>query len=513
MRRVLANSAARLRHSENAIRGASALLDGADSQVNARPLVRLGEGSYSVAEVCRILGKGMTSRKVHYWLDTGLVTDVSVVRGRRGVPTILTFRQLLEIRTVQYLRDSLQVDLRKVRDAFEWVLEQLFDRRSQVVFSRGPNGTLIARLDDGEEMTVPAGQALLPLQMKELTRGAKLWWLSDLASGRRPTRTGYSTHGISATGKLIAVAAFDGDWVLIDARTGRELAVIDRGDHGGWSITHLSDDRLIVNSRDGAIAAVSLEDPFPTVTPARQVSDEKILQTTATDELIFLGADDGHVHVLDALTTAPVCPPLSTQSGSSDYVTALAVATMRSGRQRLLVGTRKYNVLAYWVDEFLADNAIDSVDAGNEYNSVEGEVLLTGTRNSVDMLVALDTAAGEVVVAADGNDNYLIHEARVSKGLFSSPVIDDACQIGELLVTAHADMAVRWWSLDEPAQPRLVHTLRLPSRPWKVCPSVRRPPLHLNLHRAHHGSRGRMKNTVAVVELPREGPDWTYGPG
>lgn len=134
-----------------------------------RRLVPLGEGAYSVAEVCRILGSSMTPRKVHYWLDTGLISGQPISRGRRGVPTVLTFRQLLEIRTVQHLRDTIKVSLREVRRAFEWILRNLFDEREYIQFGRGPDGTLTAKLRSGEEITVPGGQGLLPVRIEQLT--------------------------------------------------------------------------------------------------------------------------------------------------------------------------------------------------------------------------------------------------------------------------------------------------------------------------------------------------------
>jgi uncharacterized protein (DUF433 family) len=139
-------------------------------------LVALGEGAYSVAEVCKILGPTMTSRKVHYWLDTGLVSGQPVQRGRPGVPTVLTFRQLLEIRTIQYLRDSLKVSLPKVRAAFAWILTHLFDAREHIQFSQGPHGTLVAALPSGEEIAVPGGQGLIPAEVRDLedTVGATL---------------------------------------------------------------------------------------------------------------------------------------------------------------------------------------------------------------------------------------------------------------------------------------------------------------------------------------------------
>lgn len=134
-----------------------------------RRLLALGEGAYSVSQVCRILGPTMTPRKVHYWLNTGLISGKPITRGRKGVPTVLTFRQLLEIRTVQHLRTTIGVSLREVRAAFEWVLSNLFDEHEHIEFAKGPGGVLIAKLGNGQEMTVPGGQFLMPAQIFELT--------------------------------------------------------------------------------------------------------------------------------------------------------------------------------------------------------------------------------------------------------------------------------------------------------------------------------------------------------
>src|SRR3954452_22571838 len=105
-------------------------------------LIPLGEGVYSVSEVCRILQPTMTPRKVHYWLSTGLISGGPFERGGRGRPTLLAFRQLLEIRTVQHLRDELKVPLPTVRFAFAWILEHIFDRGEEVRFTRGRAGHL-----------------------------------------------------------------------------------------------------------------------------------------------------------------------------------------------------------------------------------------------------------------------------------------------------------------------------------------------------------------------------------
>lgn len=112
--------------------------------VGDRRLIPLGEGAYTVSEVCRILQPTMTRHKVHYWLNTGLLSDPPVAHRGAGVPTLLSFRQLLELRTVQYLRDDLGIALFRVREAFEWILESVFaDSPTDVYFQRGQFGSVI----------------------------------------------------------------------------------------------------------------------------------------------------------------------------------------------------------------------------------------------------------------------------------------------------------------------------------------------------------------------------------
>jgi uncharacterized protein (DUF433 family)/DNA-binding transcriptional MerR regulator len=133
-----------------------------------RLLVPLGDAAaYSVAEVCRILQPGMTSRKVHYWLDTGLLS-LPIVHGRRGVPTLLSFRQLLEIRTVHVLRRELQFHLGDVRDAVETLLRRLFaDNWSTARFARGAHQEIVALLADSA-IALPSTQGVLDSVLPEL---------------------------------------------------------------------------------------------------------------------------------------------------------------------------------------------------------------------------------------------------------------------------------------------------------------------------------------------------------
>jgi uncharacterized protein (DUF433 family) len=134
-------------------------------------LIPLGEGGvYTVSDVCRILQPSMTPRKVHYWLDTNLLTD-PITRGRRGEPTLLSFRQLLEVRTVQRLRDDLAFSLPRVRGALAWILANLFDEHwRDLHYSSGVDHRLVARTSKGEMVIAPGGQGVLDLTVEGLNR-------------------------------------------------------------------------------------------------------------------------------------------------------------------------------------------------------------------------------------------------------------------------------------------------------------------------------------------------------
>jgi uncharacterized protein (DUF433 family)/DNA-binding transcriptional MerR regulator len=138
-----------------------------DMTEGQRRLVDLGSGVFTVSEVCRVLQPTMTPRKVHYWLDTGLLS-APVRWGSRGHPTLLSYRQLLEIRTVQHLRDELEFSLPKVREALEWILDHLFaEVWTDLHFAKGVDGSLVAQSGD-EQMVVPGGQGVLEGTLPEL---------------------------------------------------------------------------------------------------------------------------------------------------------------------------------------------------------------------------------------------------------------------------------------------------------------------------------------------------------
>jgi len=137
---------------------------------------------YSVQEVCRILRPGMTPRKVHHWLHTGLLGD-PVRPERRGRPTLLSFEQLVKIRTVQGLRDELGFSLGQVRDAVRWLLEALVEPDwSRVEFFRTGAGQVGVRDDRGVEMAI-GGQLVLAdtlPRLNALIRTARQEWESGI---------------------------------------------------------------------------------------------------------------------------------------------------------------------------------------------------------------------------------------------------------------------------------------------------------------------------------------------
>jgi uncharacterized protein (DUF433 family) len=134
--------------------------------VTGRHLMALSEGIYSVSDVCHVL-RPMTPRRVHYWLSTGLISGPPVAQGGHGQPTLLTFRQLLEVRTVQHLRDELKVPLPRVRDAFSWILDNVFENGLEVAFGRGPKREVTVTTEDGQSFAIATGQGVIP-NIKEL---------------------------------------------------------------------------------------------------------------------------------------------------------------------------------------------------------------------------------------------------------------------------------------------------------------------------------------------------------
>ncbi len=90
-------------------------------------LIALGEGIYTVPEMARILRPAMTEDKLRYWLNQGLLGE-PIRRGYRGRPHLLSFRQLLQARTIQHLRKTLGFPLQKVRPVIGEISDLVFPR-------------------------------------------------------------------------------------------------------------------------------------------------------------------------------------------------------------------------------------------------------------------------------------------------------------------------------------------------------------------------------------------------
>lgn len=128
-------------------------------------LIALGEGVYTVAEVSHILQPSMTPRKVHYWLKKGILGE-PIRPTRSGRPTLLTFEQLLKVRTVQHLRDDLHFSLQRVTHTVEelsqWVFRRLFAKRwYELHFYRSTYGAVVVT-DGSHDLEVGTGQLLIP---------------------------------------------------------------------------------------------------------------------------------------------------------------------------------------------------------------------------------------------------------------------------------------------------------------------------------------------------------------
>lgn len=97
--------------------------------------------------------------------------------GGRGHPTLLNFRQLLQIRTVQRLRDELDFSLPRVRRAFEWILDHLFDAAREGIRFERVGDELVAVTLSGDRVTVPGGQGVLNLDSltNDLVRTRDAW--------------------------------------------------------------------------------------------------------------------------------------------------------------------------------------------------------------------------------------------------------------------------------------------------------------------------------------------------
>lgn len=137
------------------------------------PLIALGEGVYTVPEVARILQPSMTQYKVRRWLHKGLL-DEPIQWGSTGRPHLLSFQQVLKVRTIQELRES-GLPLQRITPAIELLSSRLFERlfheewHELTLFSTtaGRLGVMDDRGDVAVE--VETGQQIMPETLSELS--------------------------------------------------------------------------------------------------------------------------------------------------------------------------------------------------------------------------------------------------------------------------------------------------------------------------------------------------------
>lgn len=158
-------------------------------------LIALGEGVYTVPEMARILRPTMTESKLRYWLNEGLLGEPTRL-GRRGKPHLLSFRQLLQARTIQHLRNTLGFPLQKVRPVIEEISElvfpRLFDETGELEpeFIRTPNGE-IGVFDGEQTYEVKTGQfmiseAVIPKLNNILEEARRDWEAGEVPIERFP---------------------------------------------------------------------------------------------------------------------------------------------------------------------------------------------------------------------------------------------------------------------------------------------------------------------------------------
>jgi uncharacterized protein (DUF433 family) len=135
-------------------------------------LISLGEGAYTVPEIARILKRnGVTEGKVRYWLEKGLLGE-PIRWGSRGRPHLLSFQQLLKVRTIQRLRDdgfSLQRITPAVRKLSSYLWEHLFaEEWHALTFFPAERGRIGVMDSQRRAIVVETGQWIMPETLQVL---------------------------------------------------------------------------------------------------------------------------------------------------------------------------------------------------------------------------------------------------------------------------------------------------------------------------------------------------------
>lgn len=125
-------------------------------------LIALGEGVYTVPEIARILQPTMNIYKIRYWLNKGLLGE-PIRRGSRGRPHLLSFEQLLKVRTIQDFRETLKLPLQRVTPAIAKLSDVPFAGKEwhNLNFFRTGEGR-IGVSDSGHTYEVETDQLVIP---------------------------------------------------------------------------------------------------------------------------------------------------------------------------------------------------------------------------------------------------------------------------------------------------------------------------------------------------------------
>jgi uncharacterized protein (DUF433 family) len=144
-------------------------------------LIELGEGVYTVPEIARILQPNMTVDRVRYWLHKGLLGE-PLRWGSTGRPHLLSFEQLLRVRTIQDLREKLNFPLQKVTPVIEELSNVVFLNKDwhNLRFFPTPKGEI--GVHDGDvtyevmthQLMIP--DAVLP-ELEDIVREARKDWV------------------------------------------------------------------------------------------------------------------------------------------------------------------------------------------------------------------------------------------------------------------------------------------------------------------------------------------------
>jgi len=114
----------------------------------------------------------MTVYKVRYWLHKGLLGE-PIRWGSRGRRHLLSFEQLLKVRTIQRLRDSglpLQRITPAIRKLSSYIFEHLFDEQWYgLEFYHSNRGAVAVGDSRGMVIEVETGQRILPGTLSGLT--------------------------------------------------------------------------------------------------------------------------------------------------------------------------------------------------------------------------------------------------------------------------------------------------------------------------------------------------------